>query len=352
MNYLEHEAKSLLATHGLLIPESALVAAGEHASPVGDAPWFVKAQVPYGERGKQGLVRRADDLAALRNADAAIAATVPNAPRLVERAVPVVAERYLALGLDSGLGRPFAVAGLDGGIDVEAGDSSRRARMDISPSRGVLRHDGVGLARRAGFPSPEAAVIGPLLVSLWTVFQDHQGDLLELNPLIWDGSTFVLADAKLRTFEREAEGGTVYFDRPGSVAVLSGGAGLGMALADMLYHLDAPPANFCDVVGGVTRDRLHAVGRQIVARCQDREVRALLVVLSLSLTPLDGVLAALCEVFTESRLPVPAVAYFGSGAARSAVDDLLVQLGALGVEIAADLETAVTRAAALGGGHA
>jgi succinyl-CoA synthetase beta subunit len=351
VNYLEHEAKTLLAARGLTVPVGRLVAAHEQAQPVGDGPWFVKAQVPLGGRGKSGLVRRAGTPAELAVVDAEVAAAAPGAPRLVERAVPGLAERYVGLGLDGGRGTPYAVAGLDGGIEVEASDPRRRARTDISPSRGVLRHDGVVLGRRAGFGSTEAAALGPLLASLWEIFRDTQGDLLEINPLIWDGSTFVLTDAKLRTFEREAEGGTVYFHRPGSVAVLSGGAGLGMALADMLHHLGTPPANFCDVVGGVTRERLLTVGRQVVERTHADDVRAVLIVLSLSLTRLDGVLEALCEVFTEHPLSVPAVAYFGSGAAQSDVDALLERIRALGVDVVADLQTAVTRVAALAGGR-
>lgn len=351
MNYLEHEAKALLAERGLVVPDGHLVPPGDFVEPSGDGPWFVKAQVAAGGRGKQGLVRRATDVTELREVDALVSAAAPDAARLVESAVPTVAERYVGIGLDGGLGLPFAVVGLDGGVEVEDSDPARRVRLDISPSRGVLRHDGVLLARRIGFPSPEAAEMGPLLVSLWNLFRDREGDLLEVNPLIWDGSRYVLADAKLRTFEREAEGGTIYFDRPGSVAVLSGGAGLGMALADMLFHLDAPPANFCDVVGGVTKERLQKVARQVVERCGSDEVRALLVVLSVSLTRLDGVLEALCEVFGAERLPVPAVAYFGSGAAQSDVGALLDRMRRLGVEVAADLEAAVTRAAVLGGGR-
>lgn len=349
MIYTEYEAKKVLAARGLPIPNGRLVPTGERAEPSGEGPWYVKAQVPIGGRGKQGLVRRADTAAELSEADAAIAAAAPAAPRLVEQAVATVAERYLAIGLDGGAGRPYAVVGLDGGVDIETSDPQRRARWDISPRRGVLRHDGVLLARRAGLPSAEAAAIGRLLVELWRIFTECQGELLEINPLIWDGTGHVLADAKLRTFEHEAEGGTVYFDRVGTVGVLSGGAGLGMAVADMLTHLGAPPANFCDVVGGVTRERLHIVGRQVATRCAADGVEAMLVILSVSLTPLDRVLSALCEVFEEVGVPVPAVAYFGSGANRSDVDALLVRLGEFGVQVADTLELAVTRAAALAG---
>lgn len=347
MIYLEHETKALLADVGLTVPAGRLCTGAAEPVPGETGPWYVKAQVPLGGRGKAGLVRRACDEAGLRAAGAAIRRAAPDADQLVELAVPTRAERYVALGLDTAAGRPYAVFGAQGGVEIESSDPASLARTDISMARGVRPRDGVDLAGRVGLPADEAAAAGELLVRLWELFRRHQGELLEINPLIWDGTRYVLADAKLRTFEHEAEDGTVYFARPGPVAVLSGGAGLGMAVADMLHHLGTPPANFADVVGGVTVQRLTRVARQVLHRCRDDDVAAVLIVLSVSLTPLGGVLQVLRDVVAEVGLAVPAVAYFGSGAARSDTDGLLAELAALGVDVRPDLEQAITRAAEL-----
>jgi succinyl-CoA synthetase beta subunit len=347
--YLEHEAKSVLAAAGLPVPVGRLCT-GRAVPRVGETgPWYVKAQVPYGGRGKGGLVRRADDEAGLLAAGEAIRQVAPEADQLVELAVPTRSERYVAIGLDTAAGRPYAVFGARGGIEIESGDPALLARTDISMARGVRAEDGVELAHRVGLPADEAAAAGALLVRLWDLFRRHQGELLEINPLIWDGARFVLADAKLRTFEHEAEDGTVYFPRPGPVAVLSGGAGLGMAVADMLHHLGTPPANFADIVGGVTTQRLTHVARQVLHRCRDDDVAAVLIVLSVSLTPLGGVLSVIRDVIVEVGLDVPAVAYFGSGAARSDTGDLLGELAGLGVDVRPELEQAISRAAELAG---
>lgn len=345
----EASSKAILAQHGIAVPRSVVVGAGEVApQPPFPGPWFVKALVEEGRRGLRGLVARAGDLAEFTATDDRIVASAGPVARLIEEAVAIEAERYLAIGVDAARFGPVLMVGRDGGVHVEESDTDGWATVAIDVARGLLPHDAIGAARTAGLSSPEARSIAGVAMKLWDAFEAGTDvDLVEINPLAWDGTGHVALDAKVRTYEDIEERRVIYFDRPGPVAVLSGGAGLGMAVADLLTELGTPPANFVDVAGGVTAAALAEMGERVFARTRQPGVTSLLMAISTSLTPIDGVLRSVLAALEASPPETPAVAYFASGAAVSHDADLFEQLRDAGIEVAGSLEEAIRRAAEL-----
>lgn len=346
----EVEAKDVLRQYGIKIPDGVLFGPSDTpAVPTGKGPWFVKAQVRRGGRGKAGLVTKIRDRDLAQVEVAHVGAMAGGVPVLVEAAVPGV-ERYVAIGMDAAACAPVLVLGSCGGIDIEEAESSTLSRLQIDMSRGVLPHDGIRLAKALGWTSDELKRVGGVCTSLWQAFLAAEAQLVEVNPCIWTGSDFVAADAKVLTYAGDITDGLVFFEREGRVAVLSAGAGLGMAIGDALTAAGPGPANFADVAGGVSDERVTALATRVAERAQAEQVRAMLIVFSLSHTPLERVLRPLLEALSRVAVDVPTVAFLSGaipGDAQEAAR-LTRALEAMGIEMAETAQAAVQRATVLG----
>lgn len=354
MLFIEADAKEIFRRHLIPIPDSVKVDPGMSMElPPFSGPWYLKAQIREGNRGLRGLVLRCDTETELVTADRLIHSRVGDVARLVEQAVPCVEERYLAIGIDATHFGPVLVMGDAGGVDVESSktESAGWARIPIDVGRGLLPHDVIAGTRALQMEPEEIRSFVNVAMKLWDVFSESDTDLIEINPLGWEGSRHVALDAKLRTYDGLDDRRVIYFDRDGSVAVFSGGAGLGMAVSDMLTELGTPPANFVDVAGGVTDAAVRQMSTAVFKRTAMPQVRSLLMAMSASLTPLDGVLDVLVDVLAEVPPEAPTVAYFASGAAKSGTSVSFASLEAAGVEIVDSLEAAIRRASELAVAH-
>lgn len=342
MIYSEHKAKELLEAVGIPIPEGRVLEPGSAEPPFSEGPLFVKSQILEGGRGKRGLVRAAATADECRQALSHIHEVAPGHPVLIERAVTSQAQRYIAIGLDNARRVIKLVIGREGGIDIEAATPETLAEKTFSMGRGVFPHDGVVLARGLGIESVEAASLGRLATQMWTVFRERSAELLEINPLLWDGERHIAADAKLITYEHETTAGVVYYERPGTVALLSGGAGLGMSLADMLTHLGTPPANFGDIVGGVTPERMTELAEKVVERSKSPDVRSMLFLFTVSHTPLEKVVSPVLDVLERNPVDVPIVGFLHGGIEDSGDQRTRERLEQFGISNHDSLELALT----------
>lgn len=327
MQLVEHDGKALLARHGIALPRRTLL--GPDDDPVFEGDVMVKAQAAIGGRGKAGLVRRAtqESLAAtVDDVRAAMRARRLSPWILLEECVPVAAEHYLAITIDDVACAPRLLFALAGGVDIEAHAGAVQA-LPIDPLQGLVAHRVVGFLREAGLTGSALGTVARLACALWQVFVTEDAEQIEINPLVItpEGRALPL-DAKVITDDsadprhpahagllsarlaREAlsERGRRAHDThmtlvemPGTVAVLTGGAGLGMATLDYLADAGLAPACFVDGTGGTGEAAAHAKALLVMDRAHDPEVRGILVYSILSATSLAaqarGILSALKE---------------------------------------------------------
>ncbi|WP_372620232.1 ATP-grasp domain-containing protein [Falsiroseomonas sp.] len=341
MRLTEADGKALLRRHGIALPRGVALAPGEDAPPwLGALPdLVVKAQVLEGGRGKRCLVRRTTpaELAAAREAIAAIAGPVAV---LVEQAVPIEQELYLALRVDGTRQTQELLFAAEGGVEIEtAGDLRRVALHAEAPDAA----EQVFPAIRERLPAQLAARVARLAARLARIARDEDLALLEINPLAVTRAGLVACDAKLvrdavaagrhdadatamsaaledtalTPLERRARNaGFALVEMPGDVALVSAGAGLGMFLMDLIADHGLRAACFMDNLHGGPMDTTEArltAAFEIAAR---PEVKAILFYTTLASRPLsdriDGLLAFL------AKQPAPKPLFVGFAAAPSA----------------------------------
>jgi succinyl-CoA synthetase beta subunit len=339
MNIHEHQAKTLLAEFGVPVPrgypafsvDEAVAAAEKLGGPV----WVVKAQIHAGGRGKGGGVKLARSIDEVRaEASKMLGMTLvthQTGPKgrvvrrlYIEEGAAIAKEYYLSLLVDRETSRVAVVASTEGGMDIEAVAHSTPERITtftIDPATGVWPHHGLQLAEALGLKGETAKQARALLPQLYGAFVDKDMSLLEINPLIatTDGSVKVL-DAKVgfddnalfrhpevvalrdETEEdaKEIEASKYelsYIALDGDIGCMVNGAGLAMATMDIIKLYGAEPANFLDVGGGATREKVTAAFKIIMA---DPNVKGILVNIFGGIARCDvlaeGVVAAVKEV--------------------------------------------------------
>jgi succinyl-CoA synthetase beta subunit len=267
----EHDGKRLLRRHGVPVPRGRLL----HGMPSAEAHGILKAQMLEGGRGQRGLVRRSIEGEAPAAAVAIRAALGdPAAPLLLEDAVPMAREIYLALRIDGTAQCIELLCAPEGGIEVER--TGRLLRCGIEPEApGAL--EAAHAALRAGFPPDLAARLARLALRLARILRAEDLELLEINPLglLPDGRlvacdvkavrddaalfrhdvpvlSAALEEAALTPLERRArDQGFQLVELPGgTVAMVTAGAGLGMLMLDLLADTGCPAACFMDNANG------------------------------------------------------------------------------------------------------
>jgi succinyl-CoA synthetase beta subunit len=339
MNIHEHQAKTLLAEYGVPVPrgypafsiDEAVAAAEKLGGPV----WVVKAQIHAGGRGKGGGVKLARSIDEVRaEATKMLGMTLvthQTGPKgrvvrrlYIEEGAAIAKEYYLSLLVDRETSRVAVVVSTEGGMDIEEVAHSTPERITtftVDPATGVWPHHGLLLAEALGLKGETAKQARALLPQLYKAFVEKDMSLLEINPLIAtaDGSIKVL-DAKVgfddnalfrhpeivalrdETEEdaKEIEASKYelsYIALDGDIGCMVNGAGLAMATMDIIKLYGAEPANFLDVGGGATREKVTAAFKIIMA---DPNVKGILVNIFGGIARCDvlaeGVVAAVKEV--------------------------------------------------------
>jgi succinyl-CoA synthetase beta subunit len=346
MNIHEHQAKAVLAEYGVPVPrgypafsvEEAVAAAEKLGGPV----WVVKAQIHAGGRGKGGGVKLARSIDEVRaEAEKMLGMTLvthQTGPKgrlvrclYIEEGAAIAKEYYLSLLIDRESSRVAVVASTEGGMDIEAVAHKTPERIHtftVDPVTGVWPHHGLMLAQSLGLKGETAKQARALLPQLYKAFTEKDMSLLEINPLIAtsDGAIKVL-DAKVgfddnalfrhpeivalrdvtEEDEKEIEASKhelSYIALDGEIGCMVNGAGLAMATMDIIKLYGAEPANFLDVGGGASKEKVTAAFKIITA---DPNVKGILVNIFGGIMRCDIIAEGVVAAVKEVGLKVPLV---------------------------------------------
>jgi succinyl-CoA synthetase beta subunit len=266
----------------------------EAARKLGGAVWVVKAQIHAGGRGKGGGVKLARSIEEVREHAAAILGmqlkthqTGPEGQKvrrlLVEEGADIRKELYVGMVVDRGSQRAVLMASSEGGMDIEEvaeKSPDKIHKVAIDPFTGLADRDAEEIARKIGVPGAAVPQARELLKGLSKAFVEMDGSLAEINPLIVTGSEKVMAlDAKmtfddnalfrhpelvaLRDLDEEdpaeieaSKFDLSYIQLDGNIGCLVNGAGLAMATMDIIKLYGGSPANFLDVGGGASAEKV------------------------------------------------------------------------------------------------
>lgn len=272
MRLYEHEGKQLLRQYGIPTPRG-------HLWPdIDDGlryPVVAKAQLFEGGRGKRGGIRFVDEDDELRSAVEAMLEGSPELPPaasvLVEQRLDIQSEYYLSLLMDREQKAPILLASAEGGVDIESVDEGKILRIPLDPLSGVPSEVSRRISDSFDLPHQQSS-IASILASMWELFVKEDCLLLEINPLVLTADSGLLAaDARLilddlahwrhpqwpqqregTAFEQRcAQLGATATEMDGSIAVVTSGAGLGMATVDAVVALGGSVRCFVDLGGTV-----------------------------------------------------------------------------------------------------
>ena len=363
MRLAEIDGKALLRRHGLAVPRGALLGAGQDA-PAEAAQWpghVLKAQVLEGGRGKRGLVRRLAGLADLAPERARIAATLgdPEPLLLLEEAVAIAREIYLAVRIDgTSQGLELLVAA-EGGEEVEA--TTSLVRIPIDATAGVAA-DALYPDLAKVFPRDLAARLARYAARLPEIARAEDLELLEINPLALtadgrlvacdakivrdDSATFrhdpqefplsrALAERALTPLERAARDlGFHLVEIDGDVALVTSGAGLGMMMMDLLADHGLAAACFMDNLRGAPDETMAERLRIARTIAQRPKVKAIVVQTVLASRSLAERIEALLAWIEAEPLPKPLFVGIAAGhaaARKMSAEAAVARLAAAGI---------------------
>jgi succinyl-CoA synthetase beta subunit len=346
MNIHEYQAKELLAKFGVAVPQGAVAYTAAEAvaaaKKLGGKVWAVKAQIHAGGRGKAGgvkLARSEDEVAAAANAmlgkRLVTHQTGPEGRDVkrvyVEAGCDIARELYLALSIDRGSGRITIIAAAEGGMDIEelaARAPDKIVREAIDPAAGLSPFYARRLGFAFGLAGPQINKLVAFVAALYRAFTELDASLVEINPLVITGSGDLLAlDAKfgfddnalfrhpdieaLRDEDEEdpieLEAGKHqlnYVKLDGNIGCMVNGAGLAMATMDIIKLYGGSPANFLDVGGGATKERVTVAFKLILS---DPNVEAILVNIFGGIMRCDVIAEGIVSAAREVNLHVPLV---------------------------------------------
>jgi len=346
MKIHEYQGKGLLRGLGIPVPEGghafSLDEAMDVAAGLPGPVWVVKAQIHAGGRGKGGGVKLARSMEDVRTHVTDILGmnliTHQTGPEgkvvkriLVEDGCAIVKEYYFAVVIDRECGRPVVMASSEGGMDIEvvaANSPEKILKEVVDPAVGFQGFQGRRLAFRLGLEGKVVRKAVKLFTQLYDAFMAFDCSLLEVNPLVLTAAGDLLVlDCKMNfddsglyrhpevvalrdldeedPSEVEASGYDLsYIKLDGAIGCMVNGAGLAMATMDIIKHYGAEPANFLDVGGGATTEKVTAAFKIIT---RDPAVKGILVNIFGGIMRCDVIAAGVVAAVKEVGLKVPLV---------------------------------------------
>ena len=346
MNIHEYQAKSLLAEFGVAVPRGAIAYTAEEALSVatdlGGALWVVKAQIHAGGRGKGGGVKLAKSLDEVKQLAGEMIGmnlvthqTGPAGKEVsrvyVEEGCDIARELYLGMLVDRGTGRITVMASTEGGVEIEAVAAATPEKilmLSIDPATGMQPFHTRKLAFGLGFTGDQVRSAGRFLSGMYDAFTGLDASIVEINPLVVTGDDRVIAlDAKMNfddnalfrhkevsalrdeseedpTEVEAAKHDLNYIKLDGNIGCMVNGAGLAMATMDIIKLYGGEPANFLDVGGGASRERVSQAFKLILS---DPNVEALLVNIFGGIMRCDVIAEGVVAAAREISLHVPLV---------------------------------------------
>ena len=346
MNLHEYQSKRLFADYGIPVPEghaaSSADAAVTAAEKIGGDLWVVKAQVHAGGRGKAGGVKLArsthevrqfaqDMLGTMLVTHQSGPAGLPVNVVYVEAGSEIERELYLSMLVDREVSKISFIASAAGGMDIEqvAKETPEKIfTVAISPSTGLMGYQARQLAFGLGLNKQQSRQFEDLVSRLYKLYIECDAGLIEINPLIVTKAGDVLAlDGKISIEdnalfrqqalaelrdptqedekEREAaEHDLSYVSLDGNIACMVNGAGLAMATMDLIKLHGGDPANFLDVGGGATSERVAEAFKLILSNTR---VKAILVNIFGGIVRCDLIAAGIISAVKEMGVSVPVI---------------------------------------------
>ena len=346
MNIHEYQAKKLLAQYGVPIPRGGIAhsATGAiyQANELGGDKWIVKAQLHSGARGKAGGVKLckshreiAEFCDKMLGNKLVTHQTGPQGKMVssiyVEEASDISKELYFSIVLDRASQKVTLIASTEGGMDIEkvAEETPEKiSKIVIDPAVGMQPFQSRQLAFTLNIPNKAIGEASRAVMKCYRAFRDTDANLLEINPLILTSENKILAiDAKM-TFDtnalyrrpeifefrdktqedlretKAAEHDLSYVGLDGNIGCLINGAGLAMATMDMIQHAGGEPANFLDIGGGASPER---VATSIELVLSDNSVEAILINIFAGINRCDWVAQGIIDLLNKRDIDIPLV---------------------------------------------
>lgn len=346
MNIHEYQAKAILRNFGVPVPEGHVVyngnSARDWARRLGDGPYAVKAQIHAGGRGKGGgvkIAKNADEVKKYaRDMFGMTLVTHQTGPEgkivkrvLIESGCNIADEFYVSFLVDRATDKVTLMASAEGGMDIEEVAAKTPEKLffeAIDPVVGLTAFQARKVAFKLGFGIAQVKQSVPLLMNLYKAFVETDCALLEINPLVLtaDGNLICL-DAKinlddnalfrhirirdLRDYDEEdameieaSQYDLSYIALDGNIGCMVNGAGLAMATMDIIKHYGGDPANFLDVGGGATIERVTEAFKLILS---DDKVEGILVNIFGGIMKCDVIATGVIEAAKQVGVKVPLV---------------------------------------------
>jgi succinyl-CoA synthetase beta subunit len=342
MKIHEYQGKEIFRKYGVPTPRGIACFSTEEAvaaaKKLGGNVWVVKAQIHAGGRGKGGGVKVAKSLDEVRDLSKKILGmqlkthqTGPKGQKvrrlLIEEGADIKKELYLGMVVDRGTQKVALMASTEGGMDIEevaAKTPQKIFKVFIDPAEGLTGNDAAEIATSLGLPQSSRAIFQ----AVYKCFLETDASLVEINPLILTGKGEVVAlDAKLNfddnalfrhpeivqmrdldeedPLEIEASKYDLnYISLDGNIGCMVNGAGLAMATMDTVKLFGGSPANFLDVGGGATAEKVTAAFKIMLS---NPKVKAILVNIFGGIMKCDTIASGVVAAARETKISVPLV---------------------------------------------
>jgi malate-CoA ligase subunit beta len=346
MDVHEYQAKELLASHGVAVPPGTVAFSPDQAvyaaTELGGSHWVVKAQIHAGARGKAGGIKlcrtyhevqqAARDLLGKRLVTSQTGPDGKPVQRVyVELADPYERELYLGYVLDRKLERVRVIASKHGGMEIEEiakNMPDEIIQVIVEPAVGLQPFQAREIAFKLGLNIKQVSRAVQSIMGAYRAFRDYDATMLEINPLVVTKDDKVLAlDAKMSfddnaLFRRRnivelndpsqsdpreaqaAEHALNYIGLDGEIGCIVNGAGLAMATMDMIKHAGGNPANFLDVGGGASAERVATAFRLVLS---DANVKVVLVNIFAGINRCDWVAQGVVDAVHATKITAPLV---------------------------------------------
>jgi malate-CoA ligase subunit beta len=346
MDIHEYQAKELLSRFGVAVPRGGLAYSPEQAvyraNEIGGSKWAVKAQIHSGARGKAGGIKlcrtdndieeAAESLLGKRLVTVQTGPTGKLVSRLyIEEATDIDKEIYLSFVMDRAAERIVVVASAAGGMDIEEISHSRPdtlIKVQVDPAVGMQGFQAREVAFGLGIEPDLISKMERTILGAYRAFRDLDATMVEINPLVITKQKNVVAlDAKM-SFDENAlfrrpqiaelrdksqedpretyasDRGLAYVGLDGDIGCIVNGAGLAMATLDMIKLAGGEPANFLDIGGGASPER---VTKSFKAVLRDKNVKAILVNVFAGINRCDWVAKGVVDAVKELEIKMPIV---------------------------------------------
>ena len=346
MDIHEYQAKELLSKFGVPIPRGGLAYSPEQAayraSDIGGSQWVVKAQIHSGARGKAGGIkfcrtdRDIEEAAEMLLGKKLVTHQTGPAGKLVSRlyieeATQIAKEFYLGFVMDRASERIMVVASAAGGMEIEEISASKPEsliRISVDPAVGMQQFQAREVAFGLGVDPDLVGKMVPVIMGSYRAFRDLDATMVEINPLVITKDNQILAlDAKmsfddnalfrrphiseLRDKSQEdpretyaSDRGLAYVGLDGDIGCVVNGAGLAMATLDMIKLAGGEPANFLDIGGGASPER---VAKSFRAVLKDKKVKVLLINVFAGINRCDWVAKGVVDAVKELNITMPVI---------------------------------------------